>query len=119
MSSENQEVATPAAPEQAEQNAVLSGDPTPKTPNENVDWKANLSDELKADKSLENIKDIESLAKSFVHAQKLVGADKIPVPNKFATEKDWDAVYEKLGRPKNSDGYKFNLPEDQNVIKRR
>ena len=115
MSSENQEVATPAAPEQAEQNAVLSGDPTPKTPNENVDWKANLSDELKADKSLENIKDIESLAKSFVHAQKLVGADKIPVPNKFATEKDWDAVYEKLGRPKNSDGYKFNLPEDQNV----
>ena len=42
MSSENQRVATPAAPEQAEQNAVLSGDPTPKTPNENVDWKANL-----------------------------------------------------------------------------
>lgn len=115
MSSENQEVATPAAPEQAEQNAVLSGDPTPNTPNANVDWKANLPDELKADKSLENIKDIESLAKSFVHAQKLVGADKIPVPNKFATEKDWDAVYEKLGRPKNSDGYKFNLPEDQNV----
>ena len=38
MSSENQEVATPAAPEQAEQNAVLSGYTTPKTPNENVDW---------------------------------------------------------------------------------
>ena len=35
-----------------------------------------------------NIKDIESLAKSYVHAQKLVGADKIPVPNKFATEKE-------------------------------
>ena len=91
----------------------MSGDTN--TPTQNTDWKANLSDELKADKSLENIKDIESLAKGYVHAQKLVGADKIPVPNKFATEKDWDAVYEKLGRPKYSDEYKFNLPEDQNV----
>ena len=34
--------------------------------------------------------------------------DKISVPNKFATEEDWNAVYEKLGRPKDSDGYKFD-----------
>ena len=53
-----------------------------------TDWKESLSEELRSDKSLENIKDIEGLAKSYVHAQKLVGADKIPVPNKFATEKD-------------------------------
>ena len=114
MSSENQEVATPVAqPEQ--QNSVLSGDPKTETPKTNADWKASLSNELRADKSLENIKDIESLAKSYVHAQKMVGADKIPVPNKYATEKDWDAVYEKLGRPKTSDGYKFDLPQDKQV----
>ena len=114
MSSENQEVATPVAqPEQ--QNSVLSGDPKTETPQTNADWKASLSNELRADKSLENIKDIESLAKSYVHAQKMVGADKIPVPNKYATEKDWDAVYEKLGRPKTSDGYKFDLPQDKEV----
>ena len=112
MSSENQEVATPA---QTEQPSVLSGDPTNNTPEVNTDWKANLSDEIRADKSLENINDIESLAKSYVHAQKMVGADKIPVPNKFATDKDWDAVYEKLGRPKTAEEYKFNLPEDQKV----
>ena len=107
MSSENQEVAT------TEQAPALSGDTN--TPTETTDWKASLSDEIRADKSLENINDIESLAKSYVHAQKMVGADKIPVPNKFATDKDWDAVYEKLGRPKTAEEYKFNLPEDQKV----
>jgi len=79
------------------------------------DWKASLSEEIRSDKSLENIKDVEGLAKSYVHAQKLVGADKIPVPNKFATEKDWDAVYERLGRPNDPSGYKYDLPEDQNL----
>ena len=107
MSSENQEVAT------TEQAPALSGDTN--TPTETTDWKAGLSDEIRADKSLENINDIESLAKSYVHAQKLVGTDKIPVPNKHATEEDWNAVYSKLGRPETADGYKFNLPEDQKV----
>ena len=112
MSSENQEV---AATENVEQAPALSGDPLNNTPETNTDWKASLSDELRADKSLENIKDVSSLAKSYIHAQKLVGADKIPVPNKHATEDDWNAVYKRLGRPETPDGYKFNLPEDQKV----
>ena len=110
MSSENQEVAVPV-----EQPSVLSGDPKTETPQATTDWKASLSDEIKSDKSLENIKDIEGLAKSYVHAQKMVGSDKIPVPNKYATEDDWNAVYEKLGRPKTADGYKFDLPQDKQV----
>ena len=110
MSSENQEVATPAAqPEQ--QGSVLSGDPTPNTPETNVDWRTTLPDDIAGDKSLENIKDVGSLAKSYIHAQKLVGADKIPVPNKYATEKDWDEVYKRLGRPETADGYKFDVKD--------
>ena len=112
MSSENQEVVTPEVSTDA---PVLSGDPKTETPETNIDWKANLSDEIKSDKSLENIKDIEGLAKSYVHAQKLVGSDKIPVPNKYATEDDWNAVYEKLGRPKDATGYKYELGEDANI----
>lgn len=112
MSSENQEVAV------QEQGSVLSGETAATTAETNTDWKASLSDEVRADKSLENIKDIESLAKSYVHAQKMVGADKIPVPNKFATEKDWDAVYERLGRPKSADEYKFESQDvDQDGLK--
>ena len=30
-------------------------------------------------------------------------------------KKDWNKVYEKLGRPKSADEYKFNLPEDKTV----
>ena len=112
MSSENQEVVTPEVSTDA---PVLSGDPKTETPETNIDWKANLSDEIKSDKSLENIKDIEGLAKSYVHAQKLVGSDKIPVPNKFATEKDWDEVYQKLGRPATPGDYKYELPEDKKI----
>ena len=110
MSSENQEVAAPV-----EQPSVLSGDPKTETPETSTDWKVSLSDDVKADKSLENIKDINALAKSYIHAQKMVGSDKIPVPNKYATEDDWNAVYEKLGRPKTADGYKFDLPQDKQV----
>ena len=54
MSSEKQEVAAPV-----EQPSVLSGDPKTETPQATTDWKASLSDEIRSDKSLENIKDIE------------------------------------------------------------
>jgi len=113
MSSETNQVAVePTGQVSAEtptNNTTLTGEQIA------TDWKASLSDELKSDKSLENIKDVEGLAKSYVHAQKLVGADKIPVPNKYATEDDWNAVYEKLGRPKTPGEYKYDLPEDRNL----
>ena len=113
MSSETNQVAveptSQVSAETPENNTTLTAETVA------TDWKASLSEEIRADKSLENIKDIEGLAKSYVHAQKLVGADKIPVPNKFATEKDWDAVYQKLGRPEDATGYKYDLPEDQTI----
>ena len=112
MSSENQEVVTP---EVETDNTVLSGDPKTETPETSTDWKTSLPEDIRADKSLENIKDIEGLAKSYVYAQKMVGSDKIPVPNKYATEDDWNAVYEKLGRPKDATGYKYELGDNVNI----
>jgi hypothetical protein len=97
------EVSTPAAV--ATNTAPTTTETTP------VDWRSSLPEELKAEKSLSSITDISSLAKSYVHAQKLIGADKIPVPNKHATDEDWNAVYEKLGRPKNVADYKLNIPD--------
>ena len=116
MSSETNQVAVEPTSQVSAETQTTETTSTALTPETVVtDWKANLSDEIRADKSLENIKDIEGLAKSYVHAQKLVGSDKIPVPNKFATDKDWDAVYEKLGRPADAAGYKYDLPEDQKI----
>ena len=74
-----------------EQVVQPSGSPTTSPVNNNVssvveqaaiDWKTSLTEDIRADKSLAPIKDINSLAKSYIHAQKLVGVEKIPLPNK-------------------------------------
>ena len=94
MSSENQ------VAEQPSENNVTELNNTP-TINQQIDnWKDTLPDDLKAEKALESIQDIPGLAKSYIHAQKMIGSDKIPVPNKYATDEDWQAVYNKLGRPR-------------------
>jgi len=63
---------------------------------------------------------MEDFVKSYLHAQKLVGADKIPVPNKHATDEDWNEVFKRLGAPENPDDYKYNIKDvelDQNQVK--
>jgi hypothetical protein len=111
MSSENQV----AEPQVASDNNVTELSNTPPITEQISNWKDSLPDDLKAEKALESIQDIPGLAKSYIHAQKLVGADKIPVPNKFATDEDWQAVYSKLGRPEKPDAYEFNLKENSNI----
>jgi len=106
-----------AAAEQQNQPSGETQTTTPVETNEpvNVDWKTTLPDDIKTDESLKHIQDVPSLAKSYIHAQKMVGADKIAVPNKYATEDDWKIVYEKLGLPKSPDQYKYELPQDTQV----
>jgi len=82
-------------------------------------WKDSLPDDLKADPSLTSIMDIQSLAKSYVHGQKMIGRDKIIIPDKFATEEDWGKVFQKLGVPESVDKYDFKVPEgmDDDFVK--
>jgi hypothetical protein len=58
---------------------------------------------------------MDGFVKSFLHSQRLVGTEKINIPNKFATDEDWNAVYEKLGKPKSPDEYKYNLPKESKL----
>lgn len=76
------------------------------------DWRSSLPEDLKQEPSLQHINDVSSLAKSYVHAQKQIGADKIPVPSKFATEDDWQGVFRKLGLPESAEKYDFEAPEN-------
>lgn len=71
------------------------------------DWRSTLPDDLKSDAQLERIKDVPTLAKSYIHAQRMVGVDKIPVPPKTATDDDWGQVYSRLGRPDDPTGYEI------------
>lgn len=99
----------------ASENNVTELNNTPTIEQQITSWKDSLPDDLKTEKALESIQDIPGLAKSYIHAQKMIGTDKIPVPNKYATDEDWQVVYDKLGRPKSADEYKFNLKENSNI----
>ena len=79
-----------------------------------------IPESFKEEKSLSNFNNMEDFVKSYLHAQKLVGADKIPVPNKHATDEDWNEVFKRLGAPDTPDGYKYNFKDqevDENSVK--
>lgn len=91
----------------------------PSAKGENIqDWKLALPPELQEDASLRTINDISTLAKSYVHAQKLIGADKIPVPSKHATDDDWKKVYSKLGLPEKIEEYQVEFKESATLDKK-
>ena len=81
------------------------------------DWRDSIPDEIRGHKSLEHINDVGALAKSYVHAQSMIGADKVAIPGKHATPDDWREVYQRLGMPQDAEGYQIshNLPEGSEV----
>ena len=89
------------------QTSVLSGEQTQNN------FQDLIPEEYRGEKSLSNFKDMNDFVKSYLSAQKIVGADKIPVPNKFATEDDWKAVFNKLGAPEKPEDYKYSFKEGE------
>lgn len=77
----------------------------------NTNWRSSLPEELQKEPSLQTFNDISSLAKSFIHAQRAIGADKIVIPGKHATDDDWNQVYNKLGLPKELKDYELKIKE--------
>jgi hypothetical protein len=68
-----------------------------------------LPEDLRSEPSLRNFADPASLAKSYVHAQRMIGADKVPLPGKSATPDEWRAVYQRLGAPDDANAYELNF----------
>lgn len=87
------------------------------TPVEQVaseDWKTSIPEDLQNDPSLADIQDVASLAKGYVHAQHMIGSDKVSIPSREASQEEMDTFYNKLGRPESVDGYeapKENMPD--------
>ena len=75
---------------------------------ENQNWRDSLPEELKNDPTLQDYKDVESLAKTVVHQQKMIGS-RIPIPK---TEEEKTELYGKLGRPEEPGKYEVAVPED-------
>jgi hypothetical protein len=119
------EVATPTSTPAAPSNSILSTnvDPTgapPVTAGERVqvidekkafDWRDHLADDFKQDPSLNVFKDVNDLAKSYVSTKKMIGADKISLPGKYATDDEWKQVFHKLGLPDDPSKYELKPKE--------
>ncbi len=80
-----------------------------------ADWRSSLPDDIKGEASLGAIKTVADLAKSYIHAQKAIGKDKIALPDKHATRDDYQAILRKLGVPEKVDEYKVNVKEGKVV----
>ena len=81
------------------------------------DWKASLPEDIRVNQLIHNANSIESLAKTAIHAQSMIGADKLAIPGKWANDDDWNNVYTKLGKPEDAQGYKLELKEGTQVDK--
>jgi ApbE superfamily uncharacterized protein (UPF0280 family) len=60
-------------------------------------WKDSISEEYRKDPNIEKFTEADALAKSYINAVKMIGQDKIAIPNNNSTEEHWDEVYNKLG----------------------
>jgi len=75
-------------------------------------WKDSISEEYRADPSIEKFTEIDALAKSYINATKMIGQDKIVIPTKNSSQETWEEAYTKLGRPESPDKYAFDVKSD-------
>ena len=94
-----------------ENKEMTSGEATESSEAE-TSWKEALPEDVREDPSMEAIQTVDNLAKSYVNAQKMIGADKIIVPNKYAEANEWQDVFTKLGLPESVDKYEISAKEE-------
>ena len=100
---------TTDTPQQTEQ-AVSST--TTEQPTVAKSWKETISEEFRNDPNISKFTEIDALAKSYINATRMIGQDKVAVPNENSTEDQWNEVYGKLGRPESPDKYKLEVKSD-------
>ena len=117
MDQTTETVATEQQPVQpdVQTTTTLTSDQTTTEQPKEVDFKSLIPEAYKDEKSLHNFSNMDDFVKSYLHSQKLVGADKIAIPNKYSTDEDWKKVYKQLGTPETGEGYKYKLPEDHKI----
>lgn len=118
-------------------NSILGGEAVTTEPTEAqaqapVDFKSTLSEDLRGHKSLEKFKNADDLAKSYLHAESMIGGS-IRIPSDDAGDEqrtefleklksvdgvikfdpnDLDNIYSKLGRPETAEQYEITVPDE-------
>lgn len=93
-------------------NPAPAVDPSPAPVPSDAKWYDTLPTEMREDQNVTKFDSVESLTKSWLNAQRMIGQDKIPMPQ---TEEDWNNVYSRLGRPEDVTGYKIEAPEGAEI----
>lgn len=76
-------------------------------------WQKMLKDEtLHEDKTLQQLKNIDNLAKSYVHVRKQVPLDKMAIPNENTTDEEWESWHTAGGRPPTAADFNIARPDD-------
>ena len=94
----------------AKTDTIIS--PTTEQPKVATSWKEAISEEFRQDPNIEKFTEIDALAKSYINATKMIGQDKVALPNKNSTEDQWNEFYDKAGRPESADKYSLDVKSD-------
>lgn len=70
-----------------------------------------LPKELQEDASLKKFGSVHALAGGYVNLQKLIGKDKISVPDAHTTDEEWQNIHRRLGLPDSIDKYEIKLKD--------
>tara|TARA_Y100001938_G_C8073954_1_gene424825 strand:- start:796 stop:1620 length:825 start_codon:yes stop_codon:yes gene_type:complete len=105
---------------EAVQEPVQQSEPAQEQAPATNDWRSSLPEDIREDPSLQPLQDVNALAKSYVHSQKMLGADKVVVPGKYATPDEWRSFYHKVGLPQEVNDYEVtsaNTDVDEEFFK--
>jgi hypothetical protein len=105
------EQTTTEAQPQATQATVAKADTPAPQPTQST-WKDTISEVYRNDPNIEKFTEIDALAKSYINATRMIGQDKMVVPNKNFTEDQWEEAYIKMGRPESFDKYTLDTKSD-------
>ena len=115
QSEQPKEVAQPEATPEVKDSVLAEPVKTEEVKTEEpqvINFKELIPEEYKEEKALQNFSNMNDFVKSYLNAQSLVGANKVAIPNKMATDEDWEEVYRKLGRPNKPEDYKYSFDNE-------
>ena len=75
-------------------------------------WQTTLPEGYRDERSLATVKDAKVLAKMFVDTKRMVGKNKMAIPDETSPLDEWSEYYRHGGRPDTPDGYALQAPTD-------
>lgn len=79
-------------------------------------WKDNLPEEMRHELSLDTFDSIPEAMRQLISAQRMIGKDKVVIPNDKSSQAEIDAFYNAIGRPESPDKYEYQAPNDIDIV---